>query len=116
MDKFGFLTAVAEVMKGIISYEAMMASIQRSCMRGEEANLKLMRREEGPVDELIQRMNEVKNLVIPDDTVDVLVLRYLRNTQFLVSLKEDGIDVSGLGDEGLQYWKKTMLYKPHADA
>jgi len=116
MEKIAFLTAVAEVMKGMISHETMMASIQRSCMRGEEANFELMRREKVPVDALIEGMSVIESLAIPDDTVDVLVLRYLRNTQFLASLKEDAIDISGLGDNGLQYWKKTMLYKPPVDS
>ncbi|HXX58463.1 MAG TPA: hypothetical protein VEI96_10720 [Thermodesulfovibrionales bacterium] len=116
MEKFSFLTSVAEVMKGLISYETMMASIQRSCMRGEESNLDLMRREERQVDGLIEAMTTIERLEVPDDIADVLVLRYLRNTQFLASLKEDYIDVSGLGEAGLQYWKKTMLYKVGVDS
>jgi hypothetical protein len=50
-------------------------------------------------------------LTVPEDTMDVLVLRYLRNTQFLATIKEDAIDVSELGNNTLNYWKKTMLYK-----
>ena len=111
MEKKRFLTAVAEVMKGMISHENMMASLQRSCMRGETENLDLMRQKETEVDRLIEGMSSIGELNIQEDTIDVLVLRYLRNTQFLASIKEDAIDVSELGNNTLNYWKKTMLYK-----
>lgn len=110
MEKKIFLTKVAEVMKGIISYENMMASIQRSCMRGEAENLALMSTEEENVDRLISGITQVNELEVAEDILDVLVLRYLRNTQFLASIKEDEIDVSGLA-ENLDYWKKTLLFK-----
>ena len=112
MDKKSFLTRVAEVMKGIISYDTMMASLQRSCMRPEAENLALMDRKEDEVDGLISGITEVSRLDSQEvDVIDVLVLRYLRNTQFLANIKEDNIDVSGLGGEDLSFWKKTMLYK-----
>jgi len=111
VEKKSFLTAVAEVMKGMISHESMMASLQRSCMRGEAENLELMRQKESEVDKFIEQIPALGMLAIPEDTMDVLVLRYLRNTQFLAGIKEDAIDVSELGDKTLNYWKKTMLYK-----
>ena len=111
MEKKRFLTAVTEVMKGMISHENMMASLQRSCMRGEEENLELMRQKETEVDRLIDEMSSIGELNIPENTMDVLVLRYLKNTQFLASIKEDAIDISELGNNTLNYWKKTMLYK-----
>lgn len=111
VEKKSFLTAVTEVMKGMISHEMMMASLQRSCMRGEAENLELMRQKEVEVDRLIEGMSAIGMLTIPEDTMDVLVLRYLRNTQFLANIKEDAIDVSELGNNTLNYWKKTMLYK-----
>lgn len=110
MEKNGFLIIVAEVMKGMISYENMIASIQRSCMRGEAENLELMRVEEEKVDRLIEGTDSIKELDISDDVMDALVLRYLKNTQFLAGIKEDYVDISGLADD-LGYWKKTMLYK-----
>ena len=111
MEKKRFLTAVTEVMKGMVSHETMMASLQRSCMRGEAENLALMSRKEAEVDRLIEEVPTIRMLAIPEDTTDVLVLRYLKNTQFLASIKEDAIDVSELGNDTLNYWKKTMLYK-----
>ncbi len=111
MHKTGFLTRVAEVMKGMITRENMMVSIQRSCMRGEAENLALMSAEEGNVDTLIEKISVIRGLALPEPTIDALVLRYLRNTQFLADIKEDDIDVSELGEEDLNYWKKTMLYK-----
>ena len=110
MEKKRFLIFVAEAMKGMISYDTMMAAIQRSCMRGEAENLELMRLQQGRVDELIEGMTAVGELDIPEDVLDVLVLRYLRNTQFLASVKEADIDVSGLNGD-LDYWKKTLLFK-----
>ncbi|MGD0885419.1 MAG: hypothetical protein ABSA46_11215 [Thermodesulfovibrionales bacterium] len=110
MEKKRFLTFVAEVMKGMISYDTMMAAIQRSCMRAEVENLELMRLGQERVDRLIEGMTAIGELAAPDDVLDVLVLRYLKNTQFLASLKEEDIDVSGL-DGDLDYWKKTMLFR-----
>lgn len=110
MEKIAFLTNVSEIMKGMISYEDMMASIQRSCMRPEAENLDLMKTLEEDVDRLIKDVEIVGELEIAENVLDALVLRYLRNTQFLSNLKEDDIDASGLGDE-LSYWKKTMLFK-----
>jgi hypothetical protein len=111
MEKKSFLTKVAEVMKDMISYQNMMASIQRSCMRPEAENLELMRSKEGEVDDLIASITTVKELDIPDTTMDVLALRYLKNTQFLARIKEDDIDVSELDGKDLNFWKKTMLFK-----
>jgi len=110
MEKKIFLTKVAEVMKGIISYENMMASIQRCCMRGEAENLALMSAEEENADRLVSGITQVSEMDVPEGMLDVLVLRYLRNTQFLARVKEEEIDVSGLA-EYLDYWKKTLLYK-----
>jgi len=110
MNKTVFLTKVAEVMKGMISHDDMMAAIQRSCMRGEAENLALMSVEEEKVDMLISGITAVSGLDVPEKIMDVLVLRYLKNTQFLVTIKEDDIDVSGLAED-LDYWKKALLYK-----
>ncbi len=112
MEKHRFLSIVAEVMKGMVCHDKMMASIQRSCMRGETQNLELVEIEAEGVDRLIEGINEIGELELRDETLDALVLRYLKNTQFLANLEEDEIDVSGLND-GLQCWKKTMLYKVH---
>jgi hypothetical protein len=111
VEKISFLTRVAEVMKGMLSHKNMMASIRRSCMRGESENLALMRAEEENIDALISGISDICELEIPERVMDVLVLRYLRNTQFLAGIKEDDIDVSELGGDDLNFWKKTMLYK-----
>jgi hypothetical protein len=111
MEKKSFLTKVAEVMKGMLSYQNMMASIQRSCMRGETENLALMSAEEENLNTLISGIAVIRELDIPERIMDALVLRYLKNTQFLANIKEDDIDVLELGGEDLSFWKKTMLYK-----
>jgi ABC-type protease/lipase transport system fused ATPase/permease subunit len=111
MEKKSFLTKVAEVMKGMISHESMMASIQRSCMRAESENIALMSSEEENVDRFISGVAHISFLDVPESALDVLVLRYLKNTQFLATIKEDNIDVSGLEGGDLSLWKKTMLYK-----
>lgn len=111
MEKISFLTRVAEVMKGMISHDTMMAAIQRSCMRGEVENLKLMEREEDRVDRLIVEATAAEILDIPDAMIDIIVLRYLKNTQFLATIEEDDIDVTGLEGGDLSYWKKTLLFR-----
>ncbi len=110
MEKTEFLTRVSEVMKSVVSYEGMMDSLRRSCLRSEAENLELLNREEERVDSLIERTDGVKEIKATEDTFDALILRYLRNTQFLASIEEEYIDISGLyGD--IAFWKKTMLYK-----
>jgi len=110
MEKMSFLTTVAEVMKGMISRETMMAAIQRTGMRGAEETHRLMEREEERVDRVIEEIRTIERLNLPEEIIDVLVLRYLRNTQFLAKVKEEAIDVSGLDGE-LGFWKKTMLFR-----
>ena len=110
MDKISFLTSVAEVMKGMISRETMMAAIQRTGMRGEAETLKLMEREEERVDRVIEDIGAIGKLDLPEEVIDVIVLRYLKNTQFLAKVKEEAIDVSELDGE-LGFWKKTMLFR-----
>lgn len=111
VDKIAFLTAVSEVMKGMISYDGMMESIQRSCMRGEEENLKMIKLGEKQVDEFITGLSSIQELTVPPDIMDILVLRYLKNTQFLAKREERAIDVSGIDGGSLGYWKKTMLFR-----
>lgn len=110
MEKIEFLTRVSEVMKSLVSYEDMMESLRRSCLRSEVENIELLNKEEGMVDELIEGIKEIKMITAPEDTFDALILRYLKNTQFLAKIKEEYIDISGLNDD-LAFWKKTMLYK-----
>lgn len=112
MEKFSFLNIVAEAMKGMVSYDNMMASIQRSVMKGEEKYLALMQAEDERVDDLIKNAGTIEELEIPEDALDALVLRYLRNTHFLANIKEDDIDVTAVGEGALNYWKKAMLFKP----
>ncbi len=111
MEKSDFLRVVAGVMKGMISHEGMMLSLQRSCLRSESENLELMGIQEEKVDALIEGMETIEQLDIPDDAIDALVLKYLRNMDFLAHLEEQYIDVSTIGEGDLAFWKKTMLFK-----
>lgn len=111
MEKKRFLTIVAEVMKGMISYETMMSAIQRSCMRPEAENLALMAEKDDELDAVIADVAEIRELRLPEDLMDILVLRYLRNTQFLANIPEEEIDISGIEGGDLGFWRKTMLYK-----
>lgn len=110
MEKTEFLTQVAEVMKSMVSYEAMMESLRRSCLRSEAENIELMAREEKNVDRLIEESDGSGEIRASEDTFDALILRYLKNTQFLSSIEEEYIDISGL-DNAVAFWKKTMLYR-----
>ncbi|MFN3396709.1 MAG: hypothetical protein ACK4Z9_07970 [Thermodesulfovibrionales bacterium] len=110
MEKTEFLTRVAEVMKSMVSYEAMMESLRRSCLRSEAENLDLLMREETKVDRLVEESNGVDEIKASEDTFDALILRYLKNTQFLSCIEEEYIDISGL-DNDIAFWKKTMLYR-----
>lgn len=110
MEKTEFLTRVAEVMKSMVSYEAMMESLRRSCLRSEAENIDLLTQEETKVDRLIEESNGVDEIKASEDTFDALILRYLKNTQFLSCIEEEYIDISGL-DNDIAFWKKTMLYR-----
>lgn len=111
MEKTEFLTKVSEVMKSMVTYEAMMESLRRSCLRSEAENLELLERERENVDRLIEESNGSDDIVAPEDTFDALILRYLKNTQFLSTIEEDYIDISNLEND-LAFWKKTLLYNP----
>lgn len=115
MEKRNFLTVVSEVMKRMITYDMMMTSLQRSCMRPQQENIDLMKQMQDEVDAFISSISTIAMITAPDDLQDVLVLRFLRNTQFLARIKEDRIDVSGL-DGDLAYWKKTMLFRAPREA
>ncbi|MFN3480379.1 MAG: hypothetical protein ACK415_08325 [Thermodesulfovibrionales bacterium] len=110
MEKIEFLTRVSEVMKSMVSYEAMMESLRRSCLRSEAENIDLLTREETKVDRLIEESDGVNEIKASEDTFDALILRYLKNTQFLSSIEEEYIDISGL-DNDIAFWKKTMLFR-----
>ncbi len=115
MEKMSFLSTVTEVMKGMVSHDAMMRSLERCGMRSAEDNKKLLHRNEGRLDELVAGLACVDNICISDDDLmDALVLRYLNNMQFLSDIEEERIDISELGDE-LSFWKKTMLFRAPKD-
>jgi hypothetical protein len=110
MEKTAFLTKVAEVMKGLMTYDTMMGAINRSCMRPLQENMELMVKEEKAVDELITGVTVIEEIKAPEEVLDVLALRYLKNTQFLARVKEKELDSEGLADD-LAFWKKTMTFK-----
>ncbi len=115
MEKMMFLGVVTEVMKGLVSHEALMTSLERCGMRSIADNRKLLRKNEGRLDELISGLTRIDKIAVPDgDLMDAMVLRYLNNMQFLSGIKEDLIDTSGLSDD-LSFWKKTMLFKTPAN-
>jgi hypothetical protein len=111
VEKDAFMKVVAKVMRVIISHADMVASLHRSCLRSEVENLELMEREDERVDVFIEEMNAIELAEIPYNTMDVIVLRYLRNMDFLANIEEQYIDVSTIGEEDLACWKKTMLFK-----
>lgn len=114
MEKHNFLTIVTDVMKGMVSHEDMMASMYRSGMRGEARNIEHMTNEEERLDRFIEGLREINEISIDDDMMDALVLRYLRNTHYLADIKEEYIDVTSLGNEEINFWKKALLFKPAA--
>lgn len=115
MEKIKFLLAVTEIMKGMVSHNTMIVSIQRCGMRSAEENKKLLQEREGHLDELVSGVACVDRICFSDDDLtDALVLRYLNNMQFLSDTEEERIDISGLDDD-LSFWKKTMLFKVPKD-
>lgn len=111
MEKFRFLTIVSEVMKGIVTRENMLASLQRSCMRSEAENHELMKLQEENADRTIAGIRERGEVPLPEEVLDAMVLRFLRNTQFLAGIPEQAVDLSGLEETDIAYWKKAMLFK-----
>lgn len=115
MNKMMFLDTVTEVMKGMLSRETMMGSIERCGMRSAVENRKLLRSKEKRLDNLLLGLACIDKICVSDDDlIDALVLRYLNNMQFLSDIEEGIIDTSGLTDE-LSFWKKTMLFKTPKD-
>jgi hypothetical protein len=88
-----FKTGV-KVMKELLSASEMSAALQRARKRTEEENVGLLIKERENINELVRKIADRRDRAllqsVPQELIDALVLRYLKNRHVLKTL--DGIE------------------------
>lgn len=115
MKKKEVLDITAEMMKKMVSYEAVDAVTQRSAMRGMENGLKLMVEEKERVNSLIREILaslDYRKVLekVTEETFDAFVFRYFKNVKYLADLDATEIDLPGMVPENsFSVWAAVML-------
>jgi hypothetical protein len=99
-------------MKMLLSKEGMRGAIERAKARGEEENLALLERERLKVNELVCRISGEKKprgvlQSMPQDLLDAVVVRYLRNREIFMKTFPDGIE--GVEADPVAIWSSIMI-------
>jgi vacuolar-type H+-ATPase subunit H len=106
-----------QVMKEILTPEEMTASLQRAKKRTEEENQELLNRQRENINELVRKIADGSKgkLVesVPQELIDALVMRYLRNRDIFMKTFPDGID--DISQEPVTLWAAIMI-SPRDDA
>ncbi len=101
-----------DVMKKVLRPERMVESLKRAKERGDEQNLALLESRRDEVNELVRQIAGNEGLQkLPDDTaqdtVDAMVLRYLRNREMFMRTFPDGIE--GIDEAPASVWASIMI-------
>lgn len=100
-----------KVMKEILTSEGMKASIQRVKNRTEEENLGLLIKERENINELVRKIAEGhdKELLqtVPNELLDAMVLRYLKNRDIFMKTFPEGID--DINPDPFFLWAAIMI-------
>ena len=111
-----FETSV-KVMKELVSAPEMSASVQRAKKRTEEENVGLLIKERENINELVRKIAEGRDRELlqsaPQELIDALVLRYLKNRDIFMKTFPNGIDDINTGP--LALWAAIMI-SPRDDA
>jgi hypothetical protein len=111
-----FETSV-KVMKEIVSAPEMSASVQRAKKRTEEENVGLLIKERENINELVRKMADGpdRELLqsVPQELIDAMVLRYLKNRDIFMKTFPNGID--DIDPEPIALWAAIMI-SPQDDA
>jgi hypothetical protein len=100
-----------KVMKEILTSEGMKASIQRVKNRTEEENLGLLIKERENINELVRKIAEDhdKELLqsLPNELLDAMVLRYLKNRDIFMKTFPEGIN--DINPDPFSLWAAIMI-------
>ncbi|MEW6108304.1 MAG: hypothetical protein AB1632_03910 [Nitrospirota bacterium] len=104
-----------KVMKGLLSKSEMLASIKRAKERDENQNEKLLIKERQNINELVRKIAEADGSGqtmrgVPDDLVDAMVIRYLKNREVFMKTFPDGIE--DIDADPVSIWAAIMI-SPH---
>lgn len=99
------------VMKEILSSAGMIASINRSKARSEEENLGLLITERENINELVRKIADGfdKKLIetSPQNLLDAMVLRYLKNREIFMKTFPNGLD--DINPDPFLLWAAIMI-------
>ena len=105
-----FETSV-KVMKEILSASEMSASLQRARKRTEEENVGLLIKERENVNELVRKIAEGHDRELlksaPEELIDAVVLRYMKNRDIFMKTFPNGID--DINPEPVALWAAIMI-------
>jgi hypothetical protein len=111
-----FETSV-RVMKEMVSAPEMSASLQRAKKRTEEENVGLLIKERENINELVRKIAEGRDREllqsVPQELIDAMVLRYLKNRDIFMKTFPNGID--DIDPEPIALWAAIMI-SPQDDA
>ena len=101
-----------KTMKQLLTRDEMMASIKRAQERGEEGNLRLLAGTREGVNELIRKVVDAggSKAVLegePQEVIDAMVLRYLRNREVFMKTFPDGIE--DIDPDPFAIWASIMI-------
>jgi len=111
-----FKTGV-KVMKELLSASEMSAALQRARKRTEEENVRLLIKERENINELVRKIADGRDRAllqsVPQELIDALVLRYLKNRDMFMKTFPDGIE--NINPEPVLVWAAIMI-SPRDDA
>jgi len=100
------------VMKQLLTQQGMMGAIERARGRGEEESLKLLQRERETVNELVRKVADARGLKdaltgAPQELIDAMVIRYLRNREIFMKTFPEGIE--DIDTDPVSIWAAIMI-------
>ena len=111
-----FKTGV-KIMKELLSASEMSAALQRARERTEEENVGLLIKERENINELVRKIADGRDRAllqsVPQESIDALVLRYLKNRDVFMKTFPDGIE--NINPEPVLVWAAIMI-SPQDDA
>lgn len=115
MKKKEVLDVTADLMRKMVSYDAVEAVTQRSVMRGMENGLKMMLDEKERVNRLIQQILASLDYrmvleKVTEETFDAFIFRYFKNVKYLADLETTEIELPDMVPENaFSVWAAVML-------
>jgi len=101
-----------KVMKELLSGKEMLDSIKRAKERGEKANVGLINKERENINEIVGIIADAGGssdalIEAPQELIDAMVLRYLRNRDIFMRTFPDGIE--GVDPDPVSIWASIMI-------